>query len=82
MTEKMFNNLLHILGIQYKVNGQWLLYAKYHDKGYTKSCTELIKHKDGESESILYTRWTEKGREFLNELLKNKGIYPIKKGDL
>ena len=76
------NNLLHKLRIQYKVNGQWVLYAKYDDKGYTKSCTQLIHHTYGKSESIVYTRWTEKGREFLNELLKNEGIYPIKKAQM
>lgn len=75
------NNLLHKLKIQYKVNGQWVLYAKYDDKGYTKSCTQLIKHTYGTPRSIVYTRWTEEGRKFLNELLKNEGIYPIKKGD-
>ena len=75
------NNLLHKLRIQYKVNGQWVLYAKYDDKGYTKSCTKKIKNTYGKSESIVYTRWTEEGRKFLNELLKNEGIYPIKKGD-
>ena len=73
------NNLLHKLRIQYKVNGQWVLYAKYDNKGYTKSCTKKIKNTYGKSESIVYTRWTEEGRKFLNELLKNEGIYPIKK---
>ena len=81
MPVRSLNNLLHTLGIQYKVNGQWVLYAKYADKGYTKSCTQLIKHTYGTPESIVYTRWTQKGRQFLHELLKNEGIYPIKKGD-
>ena len=76
------NNLLHKLRIQYKVNGQWVLYAKYDDKGYTKSCTKKIKNTYGKSESIVYTRWTQKGRQFLNELLKNEGIYPIKKAQM
>ena len=82
MSGAEMNNLLHKLRIQYKVNGQWVLYAKYDDKGYTKSCTQLIHHTYGKSESIVYTRWTEKGREFLNELLKNEGIYPIKKAQM
>ena len=76
------NNLLHKLRIQYKVNGQWVLYAKYDDKGYTKSCTKKSKSTYGKSESIVYTRWTEEGRKFLNELLKNEGIYPIKKAQM
>ena len=82
MPVRSLNNLLHTLGIQYKVNGQWVLYAKYADKGYTESCTKEIKHTYGKSESIVYTRWTQKGRQFLYELLKNEGIYPIKKAEM
>ena len=82
MRSAEMNNLLHKLRIQYKVNGQWVLYAKYDDKGYTKSCTKKIKNTYGKSESIVYTRWTEEGRKFLNELLKNEGIYPIKKAQM
>ena len=83
MSGAEMNNLLHKLRIQYKVNGQWVLYAKYDGKGYTKSCTKEIKHTYGKSESIVYTRWTQKGRKFLNELLKNKGIYPnIEKAEM
>ena len=82
MRARSLNILLHKLGIQYKVNGQWVLYAKYDGKGYTKSCTKEIKHTYGESESIVYTRWTQKGRQFLYELLKNEGIYPIKKAQM
>ena len=76
MSAKMFNDLLHSLGIQFKVNGQWLLYSEYAGKCYTKSCTHVINHTYGKPESKVYTRWTQKGRLFLYELLKNKGIYP------
>ena len=83
MSAKMFNDLLHSLGIQYKVNGQWLLYSEYADKCYTKSCTHVINHTYGEPESKVYTRWTQKGRLFLYESLKNKGIYPnIEKAEM
>ena len=77
MTARSLNNLLHTLGIQYKVNGQWVLYAKYVDKGYTKSCTKKTNPTYDTPKVIVYTRWTQKGRQFLYELLKNKGIYPI-----
>ena len=32
---KVFNRLLHLHGIQYRANNQWVLYAKHQDKGYT-----------------------------------------------
>ena len=82
ITAKSLNILLHKLGIQYKVNGQWVLYAKYADKGYTKSCTKKIKPTYGTPKVIVYTRWTQKGRQFLYELLKNEGVYPIKKAQM
>ncbi len=30
---KAFNRLLHLHGIQYRVNGQWVLYSEHHGKG-------------------------------------------------
>ena len=33
------NKLLNQFGIQYKQSGQWLLYSKYHNQGYTHSKT-------------------------------------------
>lgn len=78
MSAKFLNNVLHSLGIQYKVNDQWLLYSKYADKGYVKSCTHVINHTDGTPESKLYTKWTQKGRMFIYEKLKEEGILPVK----
>ena len=34
---KVFNRLLHLHGIQYRANGQWVLYSEHHGKGYTSS---------------------------------------------
>ena len=36
---KVFNRLLHLHGIQYRANGQWVLYSEHHGKGYTSSLT-------------------------------------------
>lgn len=76
MGPKDFNKLLNRLSIQYKRNGQWLLYARYHDKGYTGSETIPIKHKDGRPDSKMNTKWTQEGRLFLYEFLKVRGIVP------
>lgn len=34
MTSQKFNSILEEMGIQYKVNKQWILYRKYQGKGY------------------------------------------------
>lgn len=67
------NKQLADLGIQYKQGGTWLLYQKYADKGYTQSTTHII----DEDRSKLLTKWTQKGRLFIYEQLKNVGVLPL-----
>lgn len=77
MSAKAFNQLLHDLGIQHKVAGQWVLYRQYIDKGYVNSEPVSITHNDG-SQTIKYiSKWTQKGRFFLYEFLKGKDILPL-----
>ena len=71
------NKKLHELGVQYKQGGQWLLYSKYQNKGYTHSRTINITRSDGRADVRMQTEWTQKGRLFLYELLKKNGILPI-----
>lgn len=68
MSAITLNKRLKDLGVQYKVNDQWVLYAKYQDKGYTKTSTytEII---NGESKTYVSTVWTQKGREFIHSLI-------------
>lgn len=74
MSGNALNSLLHELGVQYKQGDIWLLYQKYADKGYTQSKTHVI---DSER-SAFHTYWTQSGRLFIYELLKQKkGILPI-----
>lgn len=70
------NTMLHELGVQYKVGGQWLLYAKHKDHGYTFSDTANITGKDGEDKVVMNTKWTQKGRVFIYNLLKANDIVP------
>lgn len=77
MSGRKMNKLLGELHIQYKQSGQWLLYADYHDKGYTHSKTIPITHKDGTPDVTMETKWTQKGRLFIYELLKGEGVLPI-----
>lgn len=74
---KSFNILLRNFGIQHKVGGQWILYAKYLPSGYVQSDTISIEHKDGSSGSVMHTKWTQKGRLFLYEELKKHNVLPL-----
>ena len=74
MSGKAFNKMLHDLGVQYKQCNTWLLYQCYADQGYTQSKTYAI---DAER-SAMHTYWTQKGRLFLYDLLKNEcGLLPV-----
>ena len=73
---KQMNDKLHSLGVQYKIGGQWVLYSKYQDKGYTFSTTVDITKKDGSSDVRMNTKWTQKGRVFIYSLLKENDILP------
>nr|DAK38036.1 MAG TPA: antirepressor protein [Caudoviricetes sp.] len=77
MTAQALNQFLFEKKIQFKQSGTWLLYQNYADKGYTKSDTVAIEYKNGEKGSKLNTKWTQKGRLFLYQLLKNNNILPL-----
>lgn len=71
------NKWLHEHGIQYKQGEVWLLYQKYADKGYVKSKTTTFIGTDGGQHAKSHTYWTQRGRIFLYELLKENGILPL-----
>lgn len=77
MSGKKMNDILHDLGIQYKQSGQWLLYDKYSKNGYTHSETVDIVRSDGRRDVKMNTKWKQKGRIFLYNMLKDKGIVPM-----
>ena len=77
MTAQSLNQFLFEKKVQFKQSGTWLLYQNHADKGYTKSETVPITYKNGEKGSKLNTKWTQKGRLFLYELLKNNNILPL-----
>lgn len=77
MSGKKMNRILHELGIQYKQSKQWLLYSDYHCLGYTQSEVTDIIRSDGTPDVKLLTKWTMKGRLFLYNKLKEKGIIPV-----
>lgn len=77
MSGKKLNSYLNVLKVQYKQGGQWLLYSKYQDKGYTHSKTIDITRSDGRKDVVMETKWTQSGRLFLYDLLKREGILPL-----
>lgn len=76
-TARKFNLILRDLKIQHKVGSQWIVYRDYMKEGYVQSKTFDYVHKDGSLGVGLNTVWTQKGRLFLYEFLKSKGILPL-----
>ena len=81
MSGKALNKKLADMGIQYSINGQWILYAKYKDCGYVSSRSIDITRADGRPDVVLHTEWTQAGRKFLYEELKKQGIIPMLERD-
>lgn len=79
MSAQSLNKMLYGLGIQFRQSGQWLLYAKYHSKGYMKTRTHTYTRSNGRTSTMLVSVWTEAGRMFLHSLLKKYDL--IKSAD-
>lgn len=69
MSAQKLNKFLKDNGVQKKIGGQWLLRSRYMNLGYTKS--ETI---DVNGVSRINTKWTQKGRLFIHNLLIQKGV--------
>ena len=66
ISAQRLNDILHQYKVIYKVHGTWVLYAKYVNRGFTKTYT--FKHPDKTGEGIIsevVTTWTEVGREWI-----------------
>ena len=74
LSAKKLNQILKEEKVQHKVNDQWILYTNMMNKGYTKSETMDITSSDGRVEVKMYTRWTQKGRLKIHEILTNLGF--------
>lgn len=78
LSARAFNIELKKLGIQYRLNEQWILKARYKSDGYVQSDTIVIKSSTGRgSHVVMTTKWTQKGRRFLYDILKGNGLLPI-----
>ena len=72
MTAQELNRRLCALHIQYWQSGQYMLYAEYARMGLAKSRTHKRILKHGMVISEIYLVWTERGREFIHQLLDEK----------
>ena len=70
-TANWLNKILNTLGIQYKQGSKWHLYAKYKDLGLVKEITVYDEEND---RNFTRMKWTQKGREFIHNLLKENEI--------
>ncbi len=77
MSATQMNRELAGLKIQYKQSGIWFLYQKYADKGYIQTKTQNYNKTDGTQGARPHMYWTQKGRLFLYDFLKNNGIVPM-----
>lgn len=71
------NRILNEEKIQHNVNGQWVLYRNNMGKGYTKSETIRYQRSDGTYGTKLLTKWTQRGRLKIHEILTNRGIKAV-----
>lgn len=77
MSAVRLNKELESMRIQHKVRGQWILFAQFLEGGYVHSRAVDIVRSDGRHDVKYNTEWTTKGRIFLYESLKAKGILPL-----
>lgn len=77
MSARKFNQLLHDMEVQFKQGKRWFLYAKWEGFGYTQSKTDLYNKPDGTQGCSTRMCWTQKGRMWLYDFLKEHGIRPV-----
>ena len=73
LTGQELNKILHDERVQYKVGGQWVLYQQHAQKGYTSTHTHLYNKTDGSQGSSVQTKWTQKGRLLIHDILTDLG---------
>lgn len=77
MSAIRLNKELETMRIQHKMRGQRILYGQFLQGGYVHSRAVDIIRSDGRHDVKYNTEWTTKGRIFLYEALKAKGILPL-----
>ncbi|ULG72979.1 phage antirepressor KilAC domain-containing protein [Macrococcus brunensis] len=73
LSARKLNAILHKAKLQRKVGEQWVLYAPHMNKGYVKSHTIDIVRSNGQPDTKPQTRWTQKGRLKIHEIMTGLG---------
>lgn len=73
LSAQKLNKLLHQARLQRRVGKQWVLYTEHMNRGYTKSHTIEIVRSDGRPDTQPQTRWTQKGRLKIHEIMTDFG---------
>lgn len=73
LTAQKLNKILKQAKLQRLVGKQWVLYAEHMNKGYTKSHTINITRTDGSPDTMPQTKWTQKGRLKIHEIMTELG---------
>ena len=71
MTCQELTNFLLDNRVIYAQSGQYMLYADYARMGYAKNRTHGYRNSKNEMRTHSYLVWTERGRRFIHELIKN-----------
>ena len=71
-THPALTKLLHEKGVLFMQSGQWMLYADYGNHGLTRNRTHSYHDSEGVTHSRSYLVWTEKGRMFLDGILRRR----------
>ena len=74
LSAKALNKILNEQCLIRKVGGQWVLYSSHMQKGYTRSETIDVVRADGSIKVVMNTKWTQKGRLKIHEMLTAIGI--------
>lgn len=71
MSAMTLNRRLKLEKVIYKQGDTWVLYSRYHDKGYAKTRTYTYVGSNGETRTNIQLVWTQSGREFIHNLVKS-----------
>ena len=77
MSAQELNKTLKDLEVQWKQGKTWVLRKKYVSEGYTKTKTHYHKDSEDIEHATVHMYWTQKGRLFIYQLLKENGILPL-----
>ena len=64
------NKILNSLSVIYRSGETWVLYSRFQSRGYTGTKTTTYTDSLGNTRTSIHTYWTEKGRQFIHDVIK------------